>query len=174
MKTMHARGSRVRGMNIQKHVSIGHEQGIGRYRSLTCGTVHRFCMMVRGTRAVRNGFGMASECGGSTSRMRRNIQVSRFREAQFHEWKNKSAMKRNMKGRSLVSAVSSMKTDEECDVIVIGSGIGGLSCAGLLARYGVNVTVLESHSVPGGAAHTWERKTKSGTYHFESGPSLYR
>lgn len=31
------------------------------------------------------------------------------------------------------------------------------------------VTVVESHSVAGGAAHTWRR----GGYHFESGPSLY-
>lgn len=34
---------------------------------------------------------------------------------------------------------------------------------------GWQVTVVESHSVPGGAAHTWERNG----YHFESGPSLY-
>jgi hypothetical protein len=33
----------------------------------------------------------------------------------------------------------------------------------------VQVTVVESHSEPGGAAHTWQR----GGYHFESGPSLY-
>ncbi|CAD7702081.1 unnamed protein product [Ostreobium quekettii] len=57
----------------------------------------------------------------------------------------------------------------EADVIVIGSGIGGLCCAALLARYGVNVVVVESHYTPGGAAHTW----MSGDYHFESGPSLY-
>ena len=55
------------------------------------------------------------------------------------------------------------------DVVVIGSGIGGLCCAALLARYGKSVTVLESHDVPGGAAHAWVRDG----YHFESGPSLY-
>ncbi|UPR04471.1 FAD/NAD(P)-binding domain-containing protein [Chloropicon primus] len=33
----------------------------------------------------------------------------------------------------------------------------------------MSVTVLESHDVPGGAAHAW---VKEG-YHFESGPSLY-
>jgi carotene isomerase len=54
-------------------------------------------------------------------------------------------------------------------VIVIGSGIGGLSCAALLAHYGIEVIVLESHSIPGGAAHTFERNG----YKFESGPSLY-
>lgn len=57
----------------------------------------------------------------------------------------------------------------ETDVVVVGSGIGGLSCAALLAKYGVKVSVVESHSVAGGAAHTWRR----GPYHFESGPSLY-
>lgn len=56
-----------------------------------------------------------------------------------------------------------------CDVVVIGSGIGGLSCAALLARYGLDVIVCESHSILGGAAHAWERQG----YHFESGPSLY-
>jgi hypothetical protein len=33
----------------------------------------------------------------------------------------------------------------------------------------VQVTVCESHSIPGGAAHAW---VQDG-YHFESGPSLY-
>ncbi len=31
------------------------------------------------------------------------------------------------------------------------------------------VTVCESHTIPGGAAHAWQRNG----YHFESGPSLY-
>ncbi|KAG1363628.1 prolycopene isomerase 1, chloroplastic [Cocos nucifera] len=57
----------------------------------------------------------------------------------------------------------------EADVIVIGSGIGGLCCAGLLARYGQNVLVLESHDLPGGAAHSFEIKG----YKFDSGPSLF-
>ncbi|MBD0270154.1 MAG: NAD(P)/FAD-dependent oxidoreductase, partial [Cyanobacteria bacterium Co-bin8] len=55
------------------------------------------------------------------------------------------------------------------DILVIGSGIGGLSCAALLARYGNSVTVCESHSIAGGAAHSFER---SG-FTFDSGPSLY-
>ena len=33
----------------------------------------------------------------------------------------------------------------------------------------MQVTVCESHSTPGGAAHAW---VQDG-YHFESGPSLY-
>ncbi len=55
------------------------------------------------------------------------------------------------------------------DVIIIGSGIGGLSCAGLLAKYGFKVTVCESHSIPGGAAHSFSYNG----FKFDSGPSLY-
>ena len=55
------------------------------------------------------------------------------------------------------------------DVVVIGSGIGGLCCAALLGRYGFQVTVCESHSIPGGAAHGFQRQG----YTFDSGPSLY-
>lgn len=57
----------------------------------------------------------------------------------------------------------------ETDVIVIGSGIGGLCCGALLARYGFEVTVCESHSLAGGAAHGFERDG----FRFDSGPSLY-
>jgi phytoene dehydrogenase-like protein len=57
----------------------------------------------------------------------------------------------------------------ETDVIVIGSGIGGLCCGALLARYGFKVTLCESHTIPGGAAHGFERQGFS----FDSGPSLY-
>ncbi|MBE7385346.1 MAG: NAD(P)/FAD-dependent oxidoreductase [Leptolyngbya sp. SIO1E4] len=55
------------------------------------------------------------------------------------------------------------------DVVVIGSGIGGLSCAALLARYGLEVVVCESHTIAGGAAHGFER----AGFRFDSGPSLY-
>lgn len=57
----------------------------------------------------------------------------------------------------------------EADVVVIGSGIGGLSCAALLARYQQDVLVLESHDLPGGAAHSFNIKG----YKFDSGPSLF-
>nr|QIW94442.1 carotene synthesis related protein [Dunaliella salina] len=57
----------------------------------------------------------------------------------------------------------------ETEIVVIGSGIGGLCCAAMLAKYGHKVTVAESHYTPGGAAHSYQNKG----YHFESGPSLY-
>jgi len=57
----------------------------------------------------------------------------------------------------------------DADVVVIGSGIGGLSAAALLARYGFKVIVCESHTIAGGAAHSFERQG----YYFDSGPSLH-
>jgi phytoene dehydrogenase-like protein len=49
----------------------------------------------------------------------------------------------------------------EVDMVVIGSGIAGLSCAALLARYGFTVTICESHTIVGGAAHSFERDGKT-------------
>tara|TARA_Y100001970_G_scaffold154989_1_gene189861 strand:- start:3288 stop:4817 length:1530 start_codon:yes stop_codon:yes gene_type:complete len=55
------------------------------------------------------------------------------------------------------------------DVLIIGSGIGGLCCGSLLALAGKSVLICEAHSKPGGVAHSFK---KSG-FHFESGPSLW-
>ena len=57
----------------------------------------------------------------------------------------------------------------DSDVIVIGSGIGGLTTAALLSRYGKRVIVCESHTIAGGAAHSFSRQG----FHFDSGPSFY-
>jgi len=58
---------------------------------------------------------------------------------------------------------------EQSDVVIIGSGIGGLCCAAIAARYGFSVTLLESHTIAGGCAHSFER----GGYEFDSGPSFF-
>ena len=54
------------------------------------------------------------------------------------------------------------------DVVIIGSGVGGLCCGGLLASRGKKGLICESHSQPGGVAHSFSRND----YKFESGPSL--
>ncbi|KEF43255.1 MAG: carotene isomerase [Cyanobium sp. CACIAM 14] len=55
------------------------------------------------------------------------------------------------------------------DLIVVGSGLGGLCAGAIAARHGLEVLVLEGHTTPGGAAHGFRR----GPFHFESGPSLW-
>ena len=44
------------------------------------------------------------------------------------------------------------------DLLVIGSGLGGLCAAAMAARHGLEVLVLEAHDQPGGAAHGFQRK----------------
>ena len=53
----------------------------------------------------------------------------------------------------------SIGSGEKFDVLVIGSGIGGMSAASLLARSGKRVLILEQHYVPGGFTHTFTRKS---------------
>ncbi len=50
-------------------------------------------------------------------------------------------------------------------IAIIGSGIGGLTAANLLAKQGHKVTLFESHSTPGGYIAGFKRKG----YYFESG-----
>jgi len=43
------------------------------------------------------------------------------------------------------------------DAIIIGPGLGGLSCGAYLAKKGWKVLILEKHSKPGGYATSFKR-----------------
>lgn len=60
-------------------------------------------------------------------------------------------------------------------IIIIGSGIGGLTAGNLLAKKGHDVTIFESHSMPGGYTAGFMRKGfyfESGTLSFEASASV--
>lgn len=71
-------------------------------------------------------------------------------------------------GASLEARKLAMQ-QQDADVIVIGSGIAGLTAGALLARYGKQVIICESHAIAGGAAHSFVRQG----FHFDSGPSFF-
>ncbi|MDR1524792.1 MAG: NAD(P)/FAD-dependent oxidoreductase, partial [Tannerella sp.] len=54
---------------------------------------------------------------------------------------------------------------EKYDVVIIGSGLGGLQCGYILSKHGLNVCVLEKNTAPGGCIQTFRR----GKHLFDTG-----
>lgn len=57
-------------------------------------------------------------------------------------------------------------------VVVVGAGLAGLSAAMRLVGAGRQVTVLERETVPGGRAGVLEMPGPTGTYRFDTGPTV--
>jgi len=66
------------------------------------------------------------------------------------------------------SAASNLLEETRWDVIIIGSGIGGLVTATQLAAKGLQVLVLEQYLIPGGSSGYFERNG----YRFDVGASM--
>ncbi|MBN3287802.1 RETST reductase, partial [Polyodon spathula] len=62
------------------------------------------------------------------------------------------------KNKVLKQGFTTSKIPEHLDAIVIGSGIGGLGVASILAKTGKRVLVLEQHDRAGGCCHTFTEK----------------
>ncbi|PSB06805.1 carotene isomerase [Pleurocapsa sp. CCALA 161] len=67
-----------------------------------------------------------------------------------------------------MNAIATTPTTTSYDVVVIGSGIGGLVTATQLAAKGAKVLVLERYLIPGGSGGYFER----GQYRFDVGASM--
>eukprot|EP00956_Cyclotella_meneghiniana_P001329 scaffold1449_cov60-Cyclotella_meneghiniana.AAC.1 len=86
---------------------------------------------------------------------------------------SKSSIPRSSSNASSLHKHHATQQSQEYDVIVVGSGIGGLAASSLCARYQFKTLCLEAHDVPGGVAHSFQRKSRNGgVFTFDSGPSL--
>ena len=78
------------------------------------------------------------------------------------------------------AASSQRDLSHESDFVVVGSGVGGLCAAALLAKAGHRVTVLEAHWELGGCIHSFSVPAPRGPdgvpvglYEFEAGASFH-
>ena len=68
-------------------------------------------------------------------------------------------------GQRAYTPLEKYEGPDHYDVIVIGSGMGGMSTSAALARMGRKVLILEQHYIPGGFTHMFARKG----YHWDAG-----
>jgi len=62
-----------------------------------------------------------------------------------------------------------MAEERPFDALVVGSGLGGLTCAAYLSAAGRRTLVLESHSVAGGNSQAFRRTVHGREYEFDVG-----
>jgi len=67
------------------------------------------------------------------------------------------------------TGITSQQQAGPWDAVVIGSGLGGLSCAAYLCAVGKRTLVLESHYVAGGNSQVFRRSRRGKHYEFDVG-----
>jgi len=67
--------------------------------------------------------------------------------------------------KKIVAYAASMGPKGNYSTVIIGAGLGGLCCGAYLSRFGIPVTVVEQHDIPGGYATSFERA--AGKFTFE-------
>lgn len=72
------------------------------------------------------------------------------------KYKEFPPVKRTKYDSILMDRYTKSSVPDKLDAIIIGSGIGGLSTAALLAKTGKKVLVLEQHYRAGGCTHTFD------------------
>jgi phytoene dehydrogenase-like protein len=92
-----------------------------------------------------------------------------------HATTSPHAKTRGKRGHILKDRYSNDEVPEDLDAVVIGSGIGGLATAALMARAGKKVLVLEQHYRAGGCTHTFDEFGNlfdSGIHYVGAEPTL--
>ena len=67
--------------------------------------------------------------------------------------------------KKIVAYAAGMGPKGNYPTVIIGAGLGGLCCGAYLSRFGIPVTVVERHHIPGGYATSFDRA--GGKFTFE-------
>src|SRR5438105_8365103 len=73
-----------------------------------------------------------------------------------------------LEGKAMTVDTTTQPRDDSYDVVVIGSGLGGVSAAALLAKHGQKVLLAERGDAPGGYAHAFKRERDGKKYLFDA------